>query len=83
MIDFWVNKHKKEISDFDHKIHNIYEKIAELKVKDEEMRILYRNRGLEMIEYMEMNRLKQEEAAFADKETKCCVKIQVEYMRVF
>ncbi|XP_055549806.1 dynein regulatory complex protein 9 isoform X2 [Wyeomyia smithii] len=75
-ITFWMDKYQKEIKAFDSDIMRHKEHIAELKVKYEEMVILYKHREKEIKICAESKKEREKQMAFADKQMRSAIKIQ-------
>ncbi|XP_058822869.1 dynein regulatory complex protein 9-like [Topomyia yanbarensis] len=75
-ISFWMNKYQREIKAFDADITHHKELIGELKVKYEEMVILYKHREKEIKICAESKKEREKQMAFADKQMRSAVKIQ-------
>ncbi|XP_053696573.1 dynein regulatory complex protein 9 [Sabethes cyaneus] len=75
-ITFWMDKYQKEIKAFDNDIMRHKEQIAELKVKYEEMVILYKHREKEIKICAESKKEREKQMAFADKQMRSAIKIQ-------
>ncbi|XP_055601509.1 dynein regulatory complex protein 9-like [Uranotaenia lowii] len=75
-ISFWTDKYLREVKAFDRDIARHKEQIAEMKVKHEEMIILYKNRDKEIKICAEYRRERERMMAFADKQQRSAIIIQ-------
>lgn len=75
-ISFWMDKYQREIKAFDGDITRHKENIAELKVKYEEMVILYKHREKEIKICAESRKEREKQKAFANKQHRSAIVIQ-------
>ncbi|EDS29951.1 conserved hypothetical protein [Culex quinquefasciatus] len=75
-ISFWTDKYQREVKAFDADIARHRDHTAELKVKYEEMVILYKHREKEIKICAESRKEREKQMAFADMQLRSAIKIQ-------
>lgn len=75
-IDHWMEKHETEVEKLDNDINSSRNRIADIKIKTEELKIIYNTRQVEIDAYMIERQKKQAVKNFAQLQWNSAIVIQ-------